>query len=222
MSDPGSTLALNVVFARAGRAVRLLNINIGDSRTVLFQKEGYFHVPVFAIRDHNAGHERALGVLDRGGVIKRAAVLGKLITVANARQKILAGAPKSFSSHRVSRQSHPEEAAALNLASYTLGMSDAFGDLYLKLAPRLIEGRLDWSRFDLDPSKPYLLVCGTDGLWNTIEGGSGDPRAQAKNLSALIDRKSMKELASYLGDFSNRKVLEASEDDCSFHLLRLN
>ena len=29
MSDPGSTLALNVVFARAGRAVRLLNINIG-------------------------------------------------------------------------------------------------------------------------------------------------------------------------------------------------
>ncbi|KAJ3331422.1 hypothetical protein HDU76_003215 [Blyttiomyces sp. JEL0837] len=64
----------------------------------------------------------------------------------------------------------------------SMAMSDALGDLYMKLSPPIFEARADVRFIKLDPSREYLALIGSDGIWGSLGGEDTSPYEAAVSL----------------------------------------
>ena len=141
----------------------LVNANLGDSRTILGVKNEDDWDLAFSSVDHNTiNPEKVLDIRGNGGyfVNRKGELLG-----------VLPGLQNYFhlSNARVYR---PPTVSSLSMAlshKRTLNLTGTLGDIHFKLEPPVLSAKPDVKFTPLHPSKEYILIACTDGIWDYLK-----------------------------------------------------
>lgn len=163
--DDGCTLCIAVI---AGSYCII--VNLGDSRCVLFRNGDI----EFVTADHSVlNDEKTRIILSNGGVFKDI-VEGSLRDVDQTRLTI-AG--------RISRH-RDYITSPYGLKLKHMGMSDSFGDVLMKLEPRLFQGRPDVTVLEIPKEDAWTILLASDGLWGDFN--DEDAHGQCNTLQKML------------------------------------
>ncbi|KAJ3417459.1 hypothetical protein HDV05_003323 [Chytridiales sp. JEL 0842] len=146
---------------------------------------------VLVTQDHSADHSRKVAGNLAGGAVWR---LSKTHPPIELPQEILS--TKCFDDHlgvdpiscptipqlkdaRIYR--HDDFKNSLGIRSKSLGMSDAMGDIIMKLEPPIFQARADVHIVPLDPTKEHVILMASDGVWGSLKNPN-DPTQEAQQL----------------------------------------
>ncbi|KAI8820696.1 phosphatase 2C-like domain-containing protein, partial [Fimicolochytrium jonesii] len=171
--DDGCTLVVNIITKGW-----VININVGDSRTVVGMKADADHGstwdPVFESSDHNMTHPAKIHHIQRTGgqfiypygtlrTIELCAADGKPIT---AETKIPTTPYTQLEGMRIYRPPSAQIRAVGVSHRRTLNLSATMGDLLFKVEPAVLSCVPDVEFVKLRSDRPYILVAATDGVWD--------------------------------------------------------
>ena len=150
----------------------LINANVGDSRTILAMKTGKFWEIEFSSIDHNTTNPQKIHeITDNGGnFISHKGIIFK-ISKDDLDYSYLLGA----------RLYRPPSLGSISIGlshRRTLNLTGSMGDIHFKLDPPVLSGVPDISILQLDESKEYTLIIGSDGIWDHLKKNNYD----AQNL----------------------------------------
>ncbi|KAI9106184.1 phosphatase 2C-like domain-containing protein [Phlyctochytrium arcticum] len=185
--DDGTTLNLGILLYEEW----FITVHVGDSRTVVGRTNqigrtrssspGYSRW--YLTKDHSVAHaQKALHVRERGGILKESRS-SKAITQLippNAKYPV-----RFLENARVFR---PDDFVnPYGFPIKNLGMSDALGDVVMKLPPRLFEGAPDVEVLHLEPGRGHLIIMASDGLWTAVDG-RGDAEVEVERVLEAYNR----------------------------------
>lgn len=186
-TDDGCTLVVNVIVNGW-----VVNINVGDSRTVIGVREDSEDssattpwAPIFASSDHNMTHPAKIHHIHTTG--------GQFIYPYGALKTVtLPSTPTpptkpytQLTGMRIYRPLTPQIRAVGVSHRRTLNLSATMGDLLFKVEPAVLSCVPDMEFIKLEQPE-YVLVMATDGVWDHM-------RLQDANLQAklIVDRVGM-------------------------------
>jgi serine/threonine protein phosphatase PrpC len=187
--DDGCTMVVNIQYQN-----HLININLGDSRTVLAKRKSHWITPdqrsrnsnqwelIFASTDHSLGDPKRAAQIHANG--------GQFITNNNryfdaafteedpklhkrdyeALSQCRVQRPKSF----IDPDGFARNTKALNLAA-------TMGDFTFKSNPPLLSAIPDVTFTALERSAEYFLTIASDGLWDHLNGKMS-PKWEAEHV----------------------------------------
>jgi len=175
--DDGCTMVVNII---AGNW--FINCNVGDSRTVLGCKqradvedtfgmdedeEPLEWMPLFASNDHSMCHVHKVWEIHQAG--------GQFInpngTVRPVRVEHPDQRTKPYSELNGARvfRTYSSNLETLGVSHRrALNLTATMGDVLFKLAPAILSAIPDVTFYPLDEDKEYVLVSGTDGVWDHL------------------------------------------------------
>jgi serine/threonine protein phosphatase PrpC len=233
--DDGCTLIVNIIYDGY-----LINVNTGDSRTVLgtkkekshfLHKKTYEYVPVFSSLDQSPDHpEKAYNVSHNGGIfLSSGGIPRKRPNIEPFEKRGMVTYPELVGS-RIYRPSNKriEELGINHLM--TLNMGGSMGDLLFKIEPAVISCRPDVSFVKIDQSTDNILLIATDGIWDHLIWQEPDRQNEkvmnyiSKQLSeeSEISEEILKKLSSKLIKRENNIELydpRQRYDDCTAFLV---
>ncbi|KAJ1552900.1 hypothetical protein HK405_009641, partial [Cladochytrium tenue] len=180
--DDGCTLIVTVLIGGW-----FINMNVGDSRTVVYSRQAYPTYPGsaafnqesqwvqdFSSVDHNMSHSGKVWEIHRSG--------GQFICPPGAPRPVQIEPPESrqhrpyheLNGGRIFRQSSDPVKAVGVSHRRTLNLTATMGDLLFKINPPVLSPRPDISFMRLDASRDYALVMATDGVWDHLLAQGSD------------------------------------------------
>jgi serine/threonine protein phosphatase PrpC len=190
--DDGCTLIVNIIYDGY-----LINVNTGDSRTVLgskkershfLHKKTYEYVPVFSSLDQSPDHpEKAYNVYHNGGIfLSSGGIPRKRPNIEPFEKRGMVTYPELIGS-RIYRPSNKriEELGINHLM--TLNMGGSMGDLLFKIEPAVISCRPDVSIVKIDQSVDNILLIATDGIWDHLIWQ--EPERQNEKIMSYISKQ---------------------------------
>ena len=195
--DDGCTMVVNIL-----QSGWLLNCNVGDSRTVLAQPcsiYGKDWFQVFSSTDHNMMHaEKVYSIFRNGGRFldsTGSAFLNVSIQSPDERQG------KDYTELVNARLYRPlsDEVRAVGCSHRrTLNLAGTMGDVLFKINPPVLTSMPDISIVRLEANTEYLLIVGTDGIWDHLV-----PSNSERQNNVVIDR-----VTGLLADLLDKSVVE--------------
>jgi len=190
--DDGCTLIVNIIYDGY-----LINVNTGDSRTVLgskkershfLHKKTFEYVPVFSSLDQSPDHpEKAYNVYHNGGIfLSSGGIPRKRPNIEPFEKRGMVTYPELVGS-RIYRPSNKriEELGINHLM--TLNMGGSMGDLLFKIEPAVISCRPDVSIVKIDQSVDNILLIATDGIWDHLIWQ--EPERQNEKIMSYISKQ---------------------------------
>jgi len=190
--DDGCTLIVNIVYDG-----HLINVNTGDSRTVMGAKREKSHFlhkktvefsPVFSSLDQSPDHpEKAYTVSHNGGIfLSSGGVPRKRPNIEPFEKRGMVTYPELVGT-RIYRPSNKriEELGINHLM--TLNMGGSMGDLLFKIDPPVISCRPDVSIVKIDESVDNVILIATDGIWDHLNWQ--DPEKQNEKIMSYISKQ---------------------------------
>ncbi|KAJ3280796.1 hypothetical protein HK104_000398 [Borealophlyctis nickersoniae] len=204
--DDGCTL--NVVIIFGGRY--LISAHVGDTRTVVGQTSplsNHTSLPsnawagspcpytlAFATTDHSPAHPTKALRIHRAGGIFRESKTSPEIPISHpspssqphssAKSDALSEATLlSLTNARVFRP--PGFINPYGVATKHMSLSDAMGDVVMKVEPRLFDAKPDVTILPLDETRSYVVVLASDGVWSCMEGCGGAEGECSKIVQAF-------------------------------------
>jgi len=190
--DDGCTLIVNIIYDGY-----LINVNTGDSRTVLgskkershfLHKKTFEYVPVFSSLDQSPDHpEKAYNVYHNGGIfLSSGGIPRKRPNIEPFEKRGMVTYPELIGS-RIYRPSNKriEELGINHLM--TLNMGGSMGDLLFKIEPAVISCRPDVSIVKIDQSVDNILLIATDGIWDHLIWQ--EPERQNEKIMSYISKQ---------------------------------
>jgi serine/threonine protein phosphatase PrpC len=190
--DDGCTLIVNIVYDG-----HLINVNTGDSRTVMGSKREKSHFlhkktvefsPVFSSLDQSPDHpEKAYTVSHNGGIfLSSGGIPRKRPNIEPFEKRGMVTYPELIGT-RIYRPSNKriEELGINHLM--TLNMGGSMGDLLFKIEPPVISCRPDVSIVKFDESVDNIILIATDGIWDHLNWQ--DPEKQNEKIMSYISKQ---------------------------------
>jgi len=233
--DDGCTLIVNIIYDGY-----LINVNTGDSRTVLgtkkekshfLHKKTFEYVPVFSSLDQSPDHpEKAYNVSHNGGIfLSSGGIPRKRPNIEPFEKRGMVTYPELVGS-RIYRPSNKriEELGINHLM--TLNMGGSMGDLLFKIEPAVISCRPDVSIIKIDRSTDNILLIATDGIWDHLIWQEPDRQnekimnyiSKQLNEESEVSEEILKKLSSKLIKRENNIELydpRQRYDDCTAFLV---
>lgn len=204
--DDGCTLVVNILYDGY-----LVNVNTGDSRTVLGSKKNksYFlhkksgFQTEFSSLDQSPDHpEKAYNVAHNGGIfLNSGGIPRRRPNIEPFEQRGMKTYPELVGT-RIYRPSNPTIAELGINHLMTLNMGGSMGDLLFKIEPAVISCRPDVSIIKLDQSVDNILLIATDGIWDHLIWQDSDK--QNEKIMNYIN----KEITSATGNSSDVEISE--------------
>jgi serine/threonine protein phosphatase PrpC len=155
---------------------------------------------IFTTQDHTVSHSRKALVNKKGGAVWREGKSQPAITVLDV---LLNDDQFHEEHHGVDPISCPHIQQLANARVYrpdnfsndlglrpkSLGMSDAMGDILMKLEPPIFEGRPDIHIKPLDLESDHIIVMASDGVWGSLQGScdaKSDSEVVLRHCASLI------------------------------------
>jgi len=190
--DDGCTLIVNIIYDGY-----LINVNTGDSRTVMgakkekthfLQKKTYEFSPVFSSLDQSPDHpEKAYNIVNNGGIFLSAGgIPRKRPNIQPFEKRGMVTYPELVGT-RIYRPSNKriEELGINHLL--TLNMGGSMGDLVFKIEPAVISCRPDVSIIKIDSSVDNMILIASDGIWDHLNWQ--DPEKQNEKIMSYISKQ---------------------------------
>ncbi|KAG4094523.1 phosphatase 2C-like domain-containing protein [Neocallimastix lanati (nom. inval.)] len=190
--DDGCTLIVNIIYDGY-----LINVNTGDSRTVMgskkekthfLQKATYEYSPVFSSLDQSPDHpEKAYNVSHNGGIfLSSGGIPQRRPNIEPFEKRGMVTYPELVGT-RIYRPSNKriEELGINHLM--TLNMGGSMGDLLFKIEPAVISCRPDVSIVKIDSSVDNMLLIATDGIWDHLNWQ--EPEKQNEKIMSYISKQ---------------------------------
>jgi len=190
--DDGCTLIVNIIYDGY-----LINVNTGDSRTVMgskkekthfLQKATYEYSPVFSSLDQSPDHpEKAYNVSHNGGIfLSSGGIPQRRPNIEPFEKRGMVTYPELVGT-RIYRPSNKriEELGISHLM--TLNMGGSMGDLLFKIEPAVISCRPDVSIVKIDSSVDNMLLIATDGIWDHLNWQ--EPEKQNEKIMSYISKQ---------------------------------
>ncbi|KAG4094968.1 protein serine/threonine phosphatase 2C [Neocallimastix lanati (nom. inval.)] len=190
--DDGCTLIVNIIYDGY-----LINVNTGDSRTVMgakkekthfLHKKTYEFTPVFSSLDQSPDHpEKAYNVSNNGGIfLSSGGIPRKRPNIEPFEKRGMVTYPELVGS-RIYRPSNKriEELGINHLM--TLNMGGSMGDLLFKIEPAVISCRPDVSIVKIDNTVDNMLLIATDGIWDHLNWQ--EPEKQNERIMSYISKQ---------------------------------
>jgi serine/threonine protein phosphatase PrpC len=147
--DDGCTMIVNII-----QTGYCLNINLGDSRTLLATRNQNHWIYQYQSTDHSMSHSKIQEIVNRGGrLVWRGMILDPV-----HKDKI----PQS----RIYRPVTNEIKAIGISHRKTLNLSATLGDVLFKVKPAVMSPVPDITFYKIE--KETLIVMATDGVWDHI------------------------------------------------------
>jgi serine/threonine protein phosphatase PrpC len=190
--DDGCTLIVNIIYDGY-----LINVNTGDSRTVMGSKKEKTHFlhkrtfefsPVFSSLDQSPDHpEKAYNVSHNGGIfLSSGGIPRKRPSIEPFEKRGMVTYPELVGT-RIYRPSNKriEELGINHLM--TLNMGGSMGDLLFKIEPAVISCRPDVSIVKIDNSVDNIILIATDGIWDHLNWQ--EPDKQNEKIMSYISKQ---------------------------------
>lgn len=191
--DDGCTVVLNILYDGF-----LVNCNLGDSRTLLLQRDAEEDrwTPCFASIDHTPGHPHKAQLIHQNGgrfiINNTTAIVHDIISTLSGHEP---HQPHEFLSRCRIGRPHGWRITELDVpACTTLNLAGTMGDLFFKYNPPLITAAPDVSFHHLqltpeqeqsDQQPAYLLIMASDGLWDHM--CHQEPNVQHSLVTQYVD-----------------------------------
>jgi serine/threonine protein phosphatase PrpC len=190
--DDGCTLIVNIIYNGY-----LINVNTGDSRTVMGAKKERTHflhkktfefTPVFSSLDQSPDHpEKAYNVTHNGGIfLSSGGIPRKRPNIEPFEKRGMVTYPELVGT-RIYRPSNKKiEELGINHLM-TLNMGGSMGDLLFKIEPAVISCRPDVSIVKIDNTVDNMLLIATDGIWDHLNWQ--EPEKQNEKIMSYISKQ---------------------------------
>ncbi|KAJ3014035.1 hypothetical protein HKX48_005393 [Thoreauomyces humboldtii] len=182
--DDGCTLVVNVL-ARGW----IVNINVGDSRTVLATRTDSTWEPVFQSSDHNMTHPAKIHHIQKSG--------GQFIypygTLEFVQVPVTENPPTrpylQLAGMRIYRPPTPQIRAVGVSHRRTLNLSATMGDLLFKVEPAVLSCLPDVEFAKVKDDSEYILIAATDGVWDhmRVQETSLQNQIIVQRIASFID-----------------------------------
>jgi len=205
--DDGCTLVVTLFH----RGV-MVNMNVGDSRTVLYSRPVSSNdeedwVPAFTSVDHNMTHPgKVHSIHTRGGHFLNPNGTLKYVNVTAPETRChlpyneLLGA-------RIYRAPCSRVKAVGVSHKRTLNLSGTMGDLLFKIEPAVLTPEPDVKFLVLDARRDYVVVMGTDGVWDHLSYQGSDDVQNERVLRVV-----MRGLSLFPGNEGEQQQQQGEQD----------
>lgn len=185
-ADDGCTLVVNVFYRNY-----LINCNVGDSRTLLLQREREqtdIWKPCYSSLDHTPGlMEKAIQINKNGGrFLYEGATYQQAGYIIEESVRMSRSHDEWLANCRIGRQFGWKIQELDFPALTTLNLTGTMGDLFFKYDPPLLTSRPDVEFIQLDlNTKSYMMVMASDGLWDHMS--RNQPEVQNEMVAEFVD-----------------------------------